>query len=217
MELEGPRSPLCASHREEVANAVTHGAGLLFSVCALVVMLWLSAGEGMRMAAAAVFGSSLVLLYLSSTLYHIATTPRWKAFYQMLDHSCIYLLIAGSYTPLTLVVLRGPWGWSLFGAVWFMALAGIVIKAFCARRRDHWISTALYVAMGWLAVVALGPMLRALPLAGVLWLVAGGLCYTGGILFFVWERLPYNHAIWHVCVLAGSVCHVLAVSLYILS
>jgi hemolysin III len=216
MSADNCRSSLCATHREEVANAVTHAAGLAFSVCALIGMLWLSLGDGVRLVSAAVFGVSLVMLYLSSTLYHIATTPRWKAFYQFLDHACIYLLIAGSYTPLTLVALRGAWGWSLFGAVWFMALAGIAIKAVCRGRKDHWISTIFYVAMGWLAVVALGPMWRALPLPGLMWLVAGGLCYTGGVVFFVWERLLYHHAIWHVCVLAGSICHVIAVSLYIL-
>lgn len=210
------RSSLCDTHREEVANAMTHGVGVLLSVAALVAMLALAGGDLLRLAAAGIFGGTLVLLYLSSTIYHVATAPRKKAIFQVLDHCCIYLLIAGSYTPLTLVALRGPWGWSLFGAVWFMALAGILIKTVFAGRKDHWISTALYVGMGWLAVIALGPMLKALPLAGVLWLVAGGVSYTGGIVFFAWSRLPYNHAIWHLFVLGGSACHVVAVSLYIL-
>ncbi len=210
------RSPLCDSHREEVASALTHGAGLLFSVAALVGMLWVAGGDAVRVTAAAMFGASLVALYLSSTLYHVFTDHRRKAMFQMLDHACIYLLIAGSYTPLTLVALKGAWGWSLFGVVWFLALAGILIKTRFARRRDHWISTALYIAMGWLAVIALGPMIRALPLAGVLWLVAGGVSYTAGVVFFAWKRLPYNHAIWHLFVLGGSVCHVIAATLYIL-
>jgi hemolysin III len=211
-----PRSPLCDTPREEIASAATHGAGLLFSVTALVGMVGATSGEALRLTSAAVFGGSLVLLYLSSTLYHVVTAPRRKAFFQMLDHACIYLLIAGSYTPLTLVALKGPWGWALFGMVWFLALAGILVKTLVARRRDHWISTALYIGMGWLAVIAFGPMIRALPLAGVLWLVAGGVSYTAGVAFFVWNRLPYNHAIWHLFVLAGSVCHVVASYFYIL-
>jgi hemolysin III len=210
------RSPLCDTHREEIASAVTHGAGLVFSLAALVGMMGASGGEALRLTAAAVFGGSLVLLYLSSTLYHLFTEHRRKAFFQMLDHACIYLLIAGSYTPLTLVALKGPWGWSLFGVVWFLALAGILVKTLVARRRDHWISTALYIGMGWLAVIALGPMIRALPLAGFLWIVAGGVSYTAGVVFFVWNRLPFNHAIWHLFVLGGSVCHVIAVYCYIL-
>lgn len=195
---------------------MTHGAGVFLSVGALVAMVLVAGGDVLRLSAAAIFGGSLVLLYLSSTLYHVATSPRRKALFQTLDHCCIYLLIAGSYTPLTLVSLHGPWGWGLLGAVWFLAVAGILIKTVFAGRKDHWISTALYVGMGWLAVIALGPMLQALPLAGVLWLVAGGVSYTAGIVFFAWNRLPFNHAIWHLFVLGGSACHVVAVLWYIL-
>jgi hemolysin III len=156
-----------------------------------------------------------VLLYSSSSLYHFFTTPRWKARFQTLDHACIYLLIAGSYTPFTLITLKGAWGWSLFAAVWSMAIAGVLLKTLGKGRKDHWLSTALYLLMGWLVLVAMGPLVRNLPAAGVAWLVAGGLAYTLGVGFFAWRRLPFNHAIWHLFVLAGSVCHVLAACLFV--
>lgn len=213
---ERPRSHLCDTPREELASSLTHGLGALLGTAALVWMLRLADGDLFRTVSAGVFGGSLVLLYTSSTLYHAFSRPHLKAFFQWLDHACIYLLIAGSYTPLTLVSLRGTWGWSLFGIVWFLALAGVVMKTFVAGKKDHWISTALYLAMGWLVVVALGPVMRALPPGGFAWLVAGGVFYTLGVAFFVWERLPFNHAIWHLFVLGGSICHVIAVALYIL-
>lgn len=194
----------------------THALGAALAIAALVVMVIRSEGEAFRTVSSAVFGGTLVLLYTSSALYHTVTTPRKKSVLQAMDHACIYLLIAGSYTPLTLVSLRGPWGWSLFGVVWFLALAGVLLKALCRGRRDTWWSTALYIGMGWIAVVAMGPMLRALPPAGVAWLVAGGLCYSLGVIFFSWRRLRFNHAIWHLFVLAGSACHVVATVVYIL-
>ena len=209
------RSLLCDSHREEVASLVTHAAGVVFSLVALAVMLVMSAGAALKLVAAAVFGLSLVLLYSSSTLYHFCTTQRWKARFQALDHACIYLLIAGSYTPITLITLRGAWGWSLFAAVWAMALGGVLTKTLWQGKKDHWISTAIYLLMGWLIVLAFGPLLRLMPAAGIGWLAAGGLSYSLGIVFFAWHRLPYNHAIWHLFVLGGSVCHVLAVCLFV--
>ena len=204
------RSHLCDSHREEVASLVTHAAGVVFSVVALLVMWALSAGDALKVVSATVFGISLVLLYSSSTLYHFSTSPRWKARYQALDHACIYLLIAGSYTPFTLITLKGPSGWSLFVAVWAMALGGVLMKTLWKGKRDHWISTSLYLLMGWLILFAFGPLLRAMPAAGVWWLAAGGLAYSFGVVFFAWKRLPFNHAIWHLFVLAGSLCHVVA-------
>jgi len=217
MEMEQQRSPLCGSHREEMASSVTHALGLVFSVGALIAMLLVAGTDGFRLVSAVVFGISLVMLYLSSTLYHLFTEHRVKAFFQVLDHVCIYLLIAGSYTPLTLVTLKGPWGWTLFGIVWLLAGVGVFLKTGLRGRKDRWWSTALYLGMGWLVVLAFGPMVRLLPSEGVAWLVAGGLCYTVGVVFFIWQRLPYHHAIWHLFVLAGSVCHVLATCLYILS
>lgn len=209
------RSHLCDSHREEVASLVTHSVGVVFGIVALVVMLVLAAGDTIKVISAAVFGTSLVLLYSSSTLYHFFTSPRWKARFQALDHACIYLLIAGSYTPITLITLKGACGWSLFGAVWAMALGGVLMKTLWQGKKDHWISTALYLLMGWLIVFALGPLLRAMPAAGIGWLVAGGLAYSLGVIFFAWRRLPFNHAIWHLFVLGGSVCHVIAACLFV--
>jgi hemolysin III len=220
MPLEVPliaqRSPLCDSHREEVASLLTHAAGVIFSAVALGIMLWVSAGEGVKVVSATVFGISLILLYSSSTLYHFFTSPRWKARFQALDHACIYLLIAGSYTPITLVTLRGAAGWWLFGTVWTLAIIGVLMKTLRKGRRDHWVSTSLYLAMGWLILFAMGPLVRHLPMAGVGWLVAGGVTYTLGIVFYAWNRLPFNHAIWHLFVLGGSACHVLAVTHYVL-
>ncbi len=216
METEAPdRSHLCDTHREEIASLVTHAAGILFSLAALVVMLMLSFGNLLETLSAAVFGLSLVVLYTSSTLYHISTTPRWKSRFQTLDHICIYLLIAGSYTPFTLITLKGPWGWSLFAAVWAMAIGGVLIKTLWKGKKDHWFSTALYLLMGWLIVLAIRPLFQELPTTGLVWLVAGGLAYTLGVIFFAWHRLPYNHAIWHLFVLTGSVCHVLAACLFV--
>lgn len=194
----------------------THALGTALAIAALVAMLADAGGETFRTVSAAVFGTTLVLLYLASTLYHATTCPRLKPLLQALDHACIYLLIAGSYTPLTLVALRGPWGWSLLGVVWTMALGGVLLKTLGRGKRDSAWSTALYIAMGWLAVVAFGPLVRALPPAGLAWLVAGGLCYTFGVIFFAWRKLPFNHAVWHLFVLAGSACHVVATLGYIL-
>ena len=210
------RSTLCDSHREEVASLVTHAAGVVLSIVALVMMIVLSGGEPLKIAAAVVFGTSLILLYLSSTLYHFFTSPRWKAHFQSLDHACIYLLIAGSYTPVTLITLRGTSGWWLFGIVWSLAIIGVLVKTLRKGKKDHWISTALYLAMGWLILFALKPLIRELAAPGVWLLVAGGFTYSFGIIFYAWKRLPFNHAIWHLFVLGGSVCHVLAVMLYVL-
>jgi len=218
MELEiSNRSTLCDTHREEVASILTHGLGVILSMVALGVMLYLADGEPVRMISATVFGTSLILLYLSSTLYHFFTSARWKSIFQAADHACIYLLIAGSYTPITLITLRGATGWWLFGTVWALAISGVLIKTLRKGKRDHWISTVLYLAMGWLILFAFGPLLRNLPMAGVWWLVAGGFSYSFGIIFYSWKRLPYNHAIWHLWVLGGSLCHVIAVSRYVFS
>lgn len=193
----------------------THAIGTALAVAALVTMIIFAGSDAFRIVSASVFGTSLIALYLSSTLYHATSCPRRKPRMQALDHACIYLLIAGSYTPLSLVALRGPWGWSLFGAVWTLALGGVLLKTLIPGKRDTWWSTALYIIMGWLAVFAFGPMLRALSPVGVAWMVAGGLCYTLGVIFFAWRTLRFNHAIWHLFVLAGSACHVVATVGYI--
>ncbi len=217
MPLETPnRSTLCDSHREEVASLATHALGCLLSMVALGVMLHLAAGERLKVVSAVVFGTALILLYGSSALYHFSTQPQWKARFQALDHACIYLLIAGSYTPITLITLRGATGWWLFGTVWLLALVGVFVKTVRKGRRDHWLSTTLYLAMGWLILFALRPLAQNLPMAGVWWLVAGGFTYSFGIVFYLWHRLPFNHAIWHLFVLGGSTCHVIAVIGYVL-
>lgn len=211
-----PRSPLCDSPKEEYASLATHALGALFSVVALVLMIFASGADPYRIVASCVFGTTLILLYTSSTIYHSVSTPSLRSLFQVLDHACIYLLIAGTYTPVTLITLRGPWGWSLFGCVWGLAIAGVILKSVMRENRGAWWSTALYVVMGWLVIIAIVPLVRNLPGPGLAWLVAGGLCYTFGVVFFVWEKLPFNHAIWHLFVIAGSACHVIATIFYIL-
>ena len=210
------RSHLCDSRDEEYASQVTHALGAVFAVIALVVMILASGSDPYRIVSSCIFGSTLILLYTSSTIYHSVSSPKLRSFFQVLDHACIYLLIAGTYTPVTLITLRGPWGWSLFGCVWGLAIAGVILKSVIRKNREAWWSTALYVVMGWLVVVAIVPLVRNLPGPGLAWLVAGGLCYTFGVIFFVWQKLRFNHAIWHLYVIAGSACHVIATVYYIL-
>ena len=198
--------------REEIANVLTHGAGAVASLAGAAVLVTVAAlgGDAWKVVGSAVFGTTLVLLYTASTLYHAARRPALKARLKVLDHCAIYLLIAGSYTPFTLIGLRGGWGWSLFGVIWGLAVAGTVFKLFFTGRFPR-LSTAVYVAMGWLAVVAIGPMVQRLPAATLAWMVAGGLIYTAGTVFYHSRRIPYAHAIWHLFVLGGSACHFAAV------
>ena len=199
--------------REELANALTHGAGILASAVGAAVLVVLAAGAGAAaVVGASVFGGSLLLLYTASTLYHATRTPTTKVRLKVLDHCAIYVLIAGTYTPFTLVGLRGAWGWSLFGVIWGLAAAGVLFKLFWTGRFPK-VSTALYIAMGWLIVIAAVPTIRALAPDTLAWLVAGGLAYTSGTFFYHNRRIPYGHAIWHVFVLAGSVSHGIAVGL----
>jgi hemolysin III len=198
---------------EEIANAITHGAGLLASLVALPVLIWSAAQshDGIRIAGAAIFGVTLCLLYTASTLYHSFPVGRAKRVFRVLDHGAIYLLIAGTYTPFALGALRGPWGWSLLVVAWALAVAGVLLKATIGFRYEK-LSTAIYVGMGWMAIVAIKPLLEHVPRVGLAWLVAGGLCYTGGVVFYATDRrLWYGHAIWHLFVAAGSVCHFFAV------
>lgn len=205
------RSELCLSHEEEVANAASHAAGVLLGLVALVAMLPLAAQlSPWHVAGVAVFGTSLVLLYLASTVYHWVTEPAAKRLFQILDHALIFVLIAGSYTPWLLVNLRGPLGWTLFAGIWATALAGIVLKAFFLPRFDK-LGTALYLAMGWAICVAIKPMLAVVNGPGLAWLVAGGLCYTAGVVFYLMDGRRFAHFTWHLFVLGGSACHVLAV------
>lgn len=202
---------------ERIANALTHGIGIGLSVAALSVLVVFAAlwGDSWRVVSFAVYGSTLVLLYTASTFYHSFSHPRLRRIFWTFDHCAIYLLIAGTYTPFTLVTIRGGWGWSIFGIIWGLAIAGIAFK-FLFPGRFEVVSTALYIAMGWLVIIAIKPVVAALPAGGVTLLVAGGLSYTLGVAFFAWSSLPYNHAVWHLFVLGGSVCHFFSILFYVL-
>mgnify|MGYP001764575367 CR=1 FL=1 len=203
--------------REEIANAVTHGFGIVLAIAALVTMATVAArnGDSWHVASCSIFGVTLVLLYTASTLYHSIQAERLRPLLRALDHSAIFLLIAGTYTPFTLVTLRGPWGWSLFAVVWSIGITGIILRL-VLRERLHWLFVSLYLAMGWVVVVAIQPLLERLETGGLVLLAAGGIAYTGGIAFYVWDRLPYNHAIWHGFCLLGSTLHVCAVLFYVI-
>ncbi len=199
---------------EEIANSVTHGVGALAAIAALPVVIVMAVPRGASaVVGGAVFGATMVLLYVTSTLYHALARNRAKKVFRVLDHSAIFLLIAGTYTPFTLGVLRGAWGWTLFGIVWALAVTGVALTGSLGVRLPR-LSTVIYVAMGWLIVVAIRPLIAHLPRPGLEWLVAGGVAYTAGAAFYAWKRLPYHHAVWHLFVLAGSCCHCVAVARY---
>ena len=202
--------------REEIASSITHGAGLVLAVAAAPVLVVLGGLRGgtVHVASFSIYGSSLVLCYAASTLYHAFQRPRLKHVFHILDHAAIYFLIAGTYTPIVLLSMNDPWGWTLLGGVWALALIGCVFKIFFVGR-FHYLSTAIYVVMGWLVVLALEPFLASVPPAVFGWLLAGGVSYTAGVAFFVWERLPYNHAVWHLFVIGGSACHYAAMLIYV--
>lgn len=205
------------SHAEEIANATTHGIGLVLSIVGWIAITILSgmAGDGWDLAAAAVFGGSLVFLYSVSTLYHSVRQPRTKWILRVLDHVAIFLLIAGTYTPFTVLLMRQGWGWTLLTLVWGLAIAGLLFKLF-SRYRFHPAATTLYLIMGWMGVLFADPMSAALPTGALLLIAAGGLAYTVGVIFYGWHSLRYSHAIWHIFVLVGSICHFIAVALYVL-
>jgi hemolysin III len=202
--------------RAELANTLTHGAGAIASVVGAAALITLAAlrGDAWSVFGSAVFGATLVILYSASTLYHAVQHPTAKARLKIFDHSAIYLLIAGSYTPFMITGLRGGWGWSLFGVAWALAAAGVVFKLFFTGRFNR-LSTGIYIAMGWMALVAIGPMLQRLPGSVLAWLVAGGVAYTAGTAFYH-GRGRYSHAVWHLFVLAGSACHFTAAALLLL-
>jgi len=208
--LDIPRAPRTRLSGEEIANVLTHGLGAVLSAVGALMLLVLAAlqRDAWKIVSFGVYGGTLVLLYVASTLYHLVQRPRAKRVLRVLDHSAIYLLIAGTYTPFLLVGLRGVWGWTLLGLIWALALAGIGLKVFSWRRpRGLSLSTVAYLLLGWLGVVALPEILNRLPLGALLWLLAGGVMYTLGVVFFLWKGLRYHHAIWHLFVLAGSAFH----------
>ncbi len=202
---------------EEAANAVTHGLGALFGMVAVVLLAVFSAlcGDAWHVLSCTIYGITLVLLYTASTLYHSLRNARLKRAMKVVDHASIFLLIAGTYTPFLLVPLRGPWGWTFFGLVWGIALAGIVLKLFWTGR-FRLLSTLMYLAMGWIVVFAFKPLVRNLPSGALALLVAGGLLYTLGTVFYLWKKLPFGHAVWHGFVLAASICHFFCIFLYII-
>jgi hemolysin III len=203
------------SFGEEIANSISHGLGLILAIIALPVLVFsaMKIGSTRFIVGVSVFGASMVVLYLASTLYHAVTHHEAKRFFRLFDHSAIFLLIAGSYTPFSLGVLRGAWGWTLLAIVWCLAIAGIVIKAF-PRTRHSWVCMVLYLVMGWLAIVAIKPIWELVPLPGIILILAGGVAYTGGLAFFAARNLRYSHFVWHLFVLAGTTCHFFAVLWY---
>jgi len=202
---------------EEIAHAITHGLGVLGSIAGLVLLIVKAYPhhDPRLMSAVVVSGSSMVVLYTASTFYHALTHARAKFVFQLLDHSAIYLLIAGSYTPFTLVTLGGAWGWSLFGVSWAFAVAGILYEAVWKRPWKR-LSLVFYLAMGWMAVVGAKPLMAALPTDGLILLAMGGVAYSAGAVFYAWRLFPYHHAVWHVFVLAGSAFHYLCVYHYVI-
>jgi hemolysin III len=198
---------------EEIANSLSHGFGFLAAVVAVPFLLLATArhGSAVNLVGASVFSATMVILYFTSTLYHALPPRRAKEILRRLDHGAIYLFIAGSYTPFTLGVLQGPWGWTLFGLVWGIAAIGVTLKAI-DRIAHPWLSTGLYLAMGWMALVAVVPLVERMPVPGLAWIAAGGLAYTAGVVFFALDsRVRYAHFLWHLFVIAGTACHYVAV------
>ncbi|MCU0847431.1 MAG: hemolysin III family protein [Spirochaetes bacterium] len=202
---------------EEMANSITHALGMVFSIVALFVLVTFAGrmGDIWKILSFAIYGTTMILMYLASTFYHAVRDARIKKIFKIFDHSAIYLLIAGSYTPFCLVTLRGPWGWSILGTVWGIAVLGIVFKAFFTGR-FRIASTLTYVIMGWIVIIAVKPVMESLPREGLIWLLMGGISYTAGIIFYSWKRLPFNHSIWHLFVLGGSTLHFFTIFLYVL-
>ncbi len=215
MTGHSPDGAFTESLPEEIANAVTHGIGAALSIACLVVLVVVAAsGDGaLAVAAVTIFGASLILLYVISTLYHAIPHRKAKQVLRMLDHCTIFLLIAGTYTPVALLAVPGGPDWLLFAIVWVLAAVGIIVRVAGGGRYGKF-KMALYLVMGWLVIAWSGPMIGSLGFGGAGLLLAGGIAYTGGIAFYVWDRLPFNHAVWHLCVMAGSTSHFFAVAIY---
>lgn len=201
------------SRSEEIANSLSHGAGLVAALvgATFLIVTALQRGRLNFIVGASVFAVTMVLLYLASTVYHALPANRAKEVLLVCDHAAIFLFIAGTYTPFTLGVLQGVWGWLLFGLVWGLAVAGVAFKVIGGAVRNHKLSTSMYLGMGWLFVIAIGPLWQHMPPDGLRWLLAGGIAYTVGVGFFITEKVRYNHFIWHLFVLAGTACHFVAV------
>jgi hemolysin III len=204
------------SHGEEIASSLSHAIGIVLSIAGLAVLAAFAALHGgvWRIVSVSIYGTTLILLYTASTLYHGVPNPGAKPILRLLDHSAIFLLIAGTYTPYTLISLRGPWGWSLFALIWTLAVIGIALEMRQVRNRI--VAAMLYLGMGWVGIVAIKPLIASLAPGGLWLMFAGGLCYTLGVPFYLWKRLPYNHALWHLFVLAGSALQFFSILLYVL-
>ena len=197
---------------EEIANGITHGIGVLLSIAGLVILIVQAAryGTAWHVVSYTIFGSTMFILYLASTLYHSIQHQKAKIILRIIDHSAIFLLIAGTYTPFVLVTLRGAWGWSLFGIIWGLAITGIIFKCITIGR-FRILSVFIYIAMGWLVVIAMPKIINALDRTSLVLLISGGLSYTLGTIFYAWKNLPFSHAVWHLFVLGGTITHFFAV------
>jgi len=215
MKLESTSLHRPPSVGEEIANTVSHGIGLALAIIATPILIIAASrsGTAWNIVGVAVFAASMIMLYFSSTLYHALRHEKAKRFFRVLDHGAIFLLIAGTYTPFTLGILRGPWGWTLFGLIWGLAIVGLTMKAVFGARYN-WLSVVLYLTMGWLVVIAAPEVLHRVPLSGLAWIIAGGIAYTGGVGFYAARRVRYAHFAWHLFVIAGTVCHFFAVLWY---
>jgi hemolysin III len=202
---------------EEIANSITHGIGWVFGISALVLLIVFSSmyGDPWYIVSCTIYGVGLVLMYANSTMYHSLQGPRVKKVFKILDHCAIYFLIAATYTPYTLTILRGPWGWTLFGIVWGGFILGSVFKAFSAGK-FKWVSVVIYIALGWCVLLAIGPLIRNLPYEGLILLLAGGICYSLGALIYAKKGVKYSHAVWHLYVLLGSIFHFFSVFFYVI-
>ena len=203
--------------KEEIASSITHGVGVALAVAALVILVVFASIQGnpWKIVSFSIYGASMILLYMASTFYHAFQKPGVKNVFKIFDHASIYILIAGTYTPFTLVTIRGGWGWSIFGIIWGLAITGVVFKVLFIHRFKL-VSTLLYVLMGWFIVIAMKKVIANLDTMGLIWLIIGGVSYTGGVFFYLNDKIKFNHAIWHLFVLGGSICHFFAILFHVL-
>lgn len=205
---------------DEFLNSITHGFGVLLSIAALVLLVVFAAtrqdGDVWKIVSFSIYGFSLILMYTASKVFHSFSNPEIKKFLNLFDHASIYILIAGTYTPFMLVSLRGPWGWSIFGVIWGLALAGVIFKIFFYTDKMRKISAVIYVIMGWVIIIAIRPLIAHVPTQGLLWLGFGALLYMGGVPFYIRRQKRFNHVVWHFFVLGGSIAHFFAIFFYVL-
>lgn len=201
---------------EEISHSVTHGIGTALSIAGLVISLVMAAGTGdaVKIVSFAIFGSSMIILYTASTLYHAFTHKKAKNVFRYMDHIAIFILIAGTYTPIALILLKGAWGWTLFSTAWGLAIAGTVYQI-AFLNRFKWVSISIYLAMGWLVIIAIEPLMAVMPFGLFMWILAGGLCYTLGSVFYLIDSIKFFHFIWHFFVIAGTVCHFFGLIFYL--